>query len=158
MHANDPHSDDNLSQLERRLAGWQPAAAGLDADALLFAAGRASACPPRRRFVWPALACTLTLLSLGLGSWLAVERGERLTLAQELAQRKPVETPQVAPVQPMGNDEPSPASYLVVRDLVTRKGVNALPELAPPRVDGASSPVFDNQSILQVWMRDRLTQ
>lgn len=39
-----PHSDPahDLTDLERRLAGWQPSPAGLDSDRALFAAGRAS--------------------------------------------------------------------------------------------------------------------
>jgi hypothetical protein len=158
MHPNDPHADDDLSRLERRLAGWQPTAAGLDADALLFAVGRAAARPPRSRFVWPALACAMTLVSLGLGGWLVVERGERLTLAAELPQRQPVEPPGVAPTQPASSDEPGLAGYLVVRDLVTQKGLNALPELAPPQADGPPDPASPNKPVLQVWMRDRLTQ
>lgn len=52
-----------------RLSGFTPDAAGLDRDALLFAAGRASARPSRR---WQALAGTLAacqLLTLGLLLW-----------------------------------------------------------------------------------------
>ena len=58
-------SDDPLA---RRLSRFTPAA-GLDRDALLFAAGRASARPNRR---WQALAAALAacqLLTLGLLLW-----------------------------------------------------------------------------------------
>ena len=42
MHP-DPEFPGDLSDLERRLASWQPASAGLNADAMLFAAGQAAA-------------------------------------------------------------------------------------------------------------------
>src|SRR5262249_1888046 len=136
MQANNPHADDNLSELERRLAGWQPTAARLDPDALLFAAGRASVPPPRPAPVWPAVAWALTRPPLGLGGWLAFERGERLTLAAELRGRPPIETPVAGETNAATADEPSLADYLVVRDLVTKKGLDALPDLAAPQPNG----------------------
>ena len=39
MDAQTPRHEDDLSDFERHLAGWQPASDGLDADAMLFAAG-----------------------------------------------------------------------------------------------------------------------
>jgi hypothetical protein len=157
MHANNPHPDDDLSPLERRLAGWQPSAASLDADAVLFAAGRASARPLRGRLVWPALACALSVMSLVLGGWLAVERRERLTLVDAVARQQPMEPPGAAPLLPANSDEPSLAGYLVVRNLVTQKGLGAWPDLAPPQADGPPGPASENKPILQVWMRDSLT-
>lgn len=70
----------NLSELERRLARWRPGADGLDADAMLFAAGRAAG---RRRWTWPALGA-MALLSVGLGAWALHERGERIALSGRL--------------------------------------------------------------------------
>lgn len=67
-HANRP---EDLNDLERRLAAWQPSRDGLDADAVLFAAGRASVQPRPARFVWPALTTLLTALIVVLGVWLA---------------------------------------------------------------------------------------
>jgi hypothetical protein len=158
MHANNPLPDDDLSPLERRLAGWQPCAAGLDADALLFAAGRASAPPPRRPFVWPALAGAMTVVSLVLGGWLAVERGERLMLVAELQRRQPVESPGAAPIPAPTGEELSPAGYLVVRNLVMQNGLDAWPKPTPPQADGPPHPASENKPIPQVWTRDNLTQ
>jgi hypothetical protein len=59
-------SDDPLI---RRLSRFTPDSAGLDRDALLFAAGRASACPNRR---WMALSGALAasqIITLGLFLW-----------------------------------------------------------------------------------------
>jgi hypothetical protein len=154
MHANDPHADD-LSRFEKRLAGWHPTAAGLDADALLFAAGRASARPPRGRLVWPLLACALALVSLGLGGWLAVERGERLALAESLHRQNSATVPDAVANLPTNGDEVSPPGYLVVRNIVTQEGLDAWPK--PPQTIGPPDPAFSNKPIPQVWRRDGLT-
>jgi hypothetical protein len=58
---------DELTPLERQLAACRPSAAGLDADAMLFAAGRAAARPGAARHVWPVLACGFVTVSLALG-------------------------------------------------------------------------------------------
>jgi len=59
MDTNHPCPDGELNDLERRLSAWRPAAEGLDPDAVLFAAGRASVRPGPARFAWPALAACL---------------------------------------------------------------------------------------------------
>ena len=82
-------SDSNLSEFERRLSGWRPASDGLDADAMLFAAGRASVRSPAR-FAWPAIAACLALVVGLLGNRLVNERAENRQL---LAQLQPNEAP-----------------------------------------------------------------
>jgi hypothetical protein len=154
MHANDPHTDDNLSRLENRLAGWQPTAAGLDADALLYAAGRASARPPQSGFVWPVLAGALTFVSLGLGGWLTVERGERLALAESLHRQNSPKVPDAVANLATNSDDCSPPGYLVVRNIVTQEGLDAWPK--PPQNIGPPDPAFSNKPIPQVWRRDGL--
>ncbi len=52
MDANISNSDD-LKELEQRLATWSPAKDGLDPDAMLFAAGRASARHGKTWLAWP---------------------------------------------------------------------------------------------------------
>src|SRR5579872_1055799 len=91
-----PDCPDDLSALEARLSGWEPSAAGLDADAMLFAAGRAAARPGAARYVWPALACCASLVAAALGVWLGAERTERQALAQQLRRQDP------APRSPSG--------------------------------------------------------
>ncbi len=86
MHTHENHSDD-MNDLERRLSAWAPASAGLDADAMLFAAGLAAGRPGPARFVWPALSGLLSVLVVALGAWLTVERSERLHLARQLRQQ-----------------------------------------------------------------------
>src|SRR5438552_19059242 len=96
-----PHPD-NLKDLERRLAACAPATGGLDADAMLFAAGRASARRGAARFVWPALTASLAALVVVLGIRLANERSERLALVQRLRPESPAVLPySPAPMAPM---------------------------------------------------------
>src|SRR5207302_353751 len=82
---NDAFPSDDLSELERRLSGWQPSGADLDADAMLFAAGQGSRQGlARARRLWAALACTMTVLCMGLAAWLVVERTQRQHLESML--------------------------------------------------------------------------
>src|SRR5262245_50294991 len=55
---------EDLTPLEAALARFAPAAARLDRDALMYAAGRASA---GRSWLWPGVATGLAVLSLTLG-------------------------------------------------------------------------------------------
>ncbi len=104
---------DALTDLERRLAGCRPSPAGLDADAMLFAAGRAAAHRRGSRVIWPVIACGFALLSLGLGAALVGERAERLALADRLSGPPAViaetSSPPVVPLSV------PPDSYLAVR-------------------------------------------
>jgi hypothetical protein len=139
---------EDLTALERRLAGCRPATGGLDADAMLFAAGRATA--PRRgsRIVWPAVACGFAFLSLALGAVLMNERSQRLALADRIS-RLPVanvETPAtvVAPSLPL-----APDSYIVMRHMMDQNG-----DAWTARPDNSSGPVPDSAEappILHAW-------
>ena len=77
-------SDSDLNDLERRLANWRPAGDGLGADAMLFAAGRASVRRSPARFAWPAIAAGLILAVGLLSSRLAGERAVNRDLFAQL--------------------------------------------------------------------------
>jgi hypothetical protein len=142
----DPHPDD-LSELERRLATRAPSSAGLDADAMLFAAGRASARPGRARFLWPGLAASLAALAAVLGVWLAVERSERLSLAERLRQPAPTSEPSplTAPSEPPTADEPGPApSSVLAARRALRQGLDAWGPAPVPRDDRPAPPPADS--------------
>jgi hypothetical protein len=155
-----PHRPDDLSSLERRLAACAPAAAGLDADAMLFAAGRASARPGPARFVWPALAACLAGLAVVLGTWLAAERSERLALAQRLRQAPaPVPTPSppsssAAPLEPSTAEEPPPNSLLAAHKALEH-GLDAWPAQPVTRTNTTDPPASASH-VLQVGRPDRL--
>jgi hypothetical protein len=83
MDANLSNPDD-LNELERRLASWAPTPEGLNTDAMLFAAGRASARSSGARLVWPVVSGGLALVVVFLGIRLSAERAERLAMLQEL--------------------------------------------------------------------------
>ena len=78
MDAHTPRHEDELSDFERHLAGWQPAPGGLDADAMLFAAGQAAGQRGRGRLLGPALCVLFAVQGAGLGAWGLSERAERL--------------------------------------------------------------------------------
>jgi hypothetical protein len=111
MDPNTADSDD-LKKLERQLAAWQPASEGLDADAMLFAAGRASARGGKAWLAWPIVSACLAAAVVALGAGLATERSERLALVRQLQQRPH----QVAPAadETPATDAPAPDAYLVL--------------------------------------------
>jgi hypothetical protein len=148
MDAPHPHPDD-VNDVERRLSGWQPAGDGLDTDAMLFAAGRASARRGAGRLAWPAVAGCLAVVTGVLGVWLAAERAERLALVQQLRQQTspPPAIPQAAPPESSPEDGPGATAYWTTRPLLDR-GVdawkeNALTRAGPsPETPGPASPVL----------------
>jgi hypothetical protein len=84
MDIHSSHPDD-LKKLEARLANWKPAPEGLDPEAMLFAAGRASV-RTKARFVWPIVSSCLALTVITLSARLSAERSERLALLREIQQ------------------------------------------------------------------------
>ena len=67
----------DLSELERRLAAWRPAAGALDRDRMLYEAGRAAARADGRVQSWRLATAALVLLAVGLGGLLVHERSQR---------------------------------------------------------------------------------
>lgn len=158
------HSDqpDDVNELERRLSGWLPSREGLDADAVLFAAGRAAVRPGPARFAWPMLTTVLTALVVVLGLWLAAERKESQLLARRLQERqslpavKPLPVPgaQSGPVESPDADEPAPDSYLASRPAL-EKGLDAWPNRVVVQ-SGPADPSLTNPPILRLGQRDSL--
>jgi hypothetical protein len=141
------HPND-LSELERRLVACQPSAAGLDADAMLFAAGRASVRPGRARYLWPALTAGLAAFAMVLGTGWAVERGERLALLVERRNPAPPPTPLPPPAPPEAPTAQQPASTSVLSwHTMLEHGLDDWPPPPPP--DGRSGPSPD-EPVLRV--------
>jgi hypothetical protein len=109
---------DELTSLERQLAACLPSGDGLDADEMLFAAGRVSA--QRANTLWPASACGLAVLSLALGAGWRAERHERTALAARLNLQQftsaVMSLPDLVPAPP----PPGPGSYMFVRRAMER--------------------------------------
>jgi hypothetical protein len=158
------NSSEDLNALERRLSAWKPASEGLDADAVLFAAGRASVRPGPTRFAWPALTVGMTAVSVFLGLCLADERNERLALARWLRERPPSPTANPSPLpaaniareEPLYSDELPPDSYLATRRAL-EKGLDAWPIRAVVR-GGPTEPSVSNPPILRLGQRDALLE
>jgi hypothetical protein len=160
----DKHSynSEDMNELERRLSAWQPNRAGIDADAVLFAAGRASVRSGPARFAWPALTTVLAALAVVLGLCLANERSERLALAHRLRERPPAPavnpSPRaainIAPAEAPAPDEPSPDSYLASRRAL-EMGLDAWPSRAVAR-SGPANPSLANAPVLSLGQREAL--
>lgn len=158
-HSN---SSEDLNALERRLSAWQPSREGLDADAVLFAAGRASVRPSPTRFAWPALTVLMTALSVVLGLSLADERNERLALAYRLrvhplapaVNPAPQPAANIAPEEPLHTDELPSDSYLASRPAL-EQGLDAWPIRAVVR-GGSADPSITHPPILRLGQRDAL--
>jgi hypothetical protein len=163
MDAHSNNSED-LNALERRLCAWEPATEGLDADAVLFAAGRASVRPSSARFLWPALTVLMTGLSVVFCLWLADERNERLALVGRLRERpsapivipspSPADNP--APEEPARSDELPPNSYLASRRAL-EKGLDAWPSRFVVH-SGSMDTSIKNPPILRLGQRDALLE
>jgi DNA-binding transcriptional LysR family regulator len=145
MDANARNPDD-LTDLERRLADWRPDAAGLDPDAMLFAAGRASVRPSPTRFVWPAIAACMTMVALGLGGWAAKERTGRLELARLV--EKP--TPAVPTPVPEPSPEPPPTGSYFAMSRLVRQNPDAFLDRAPTEPGEPVAPSMTGPS-LRAW-------
>jgi hypothetical protein len=133
MDTNSHPVKDDLSDLERRLTGWRPAAQGLQTDAMLFAAGLAAARRGRRRFLAPALCGLLAVLAVGLGAWGLTERAERRVLAERLQRLPPpgASSPTDVAEGPRSPEEPAPADYLSLRRRMEQDPSRWLASLEP---------------------------
>jgi hypothetical protein len=153
MDAPDFPTDD-LNELEQRLAAWRPSTTGLAPDAMLFAAGRASAGGGKAWLVWPLLSGCLALAAIVLGVWVAVERSERRALLQALDQRLPAPGPANSPgpekTRPTG--PPAPDSYLSLRrEWEQLSGDWAIGPAAPGKTP--RRPASAEKPILRAWQR-----
>ena len=117
-------------ELEAALRGLRPASAGVDAVAIAYAAGAASA--RRALFRWRAVAAGL---ALALGASIVVTavqpRASEPTIAQA-PEREPLQAVAAATYPP---ESVGAAAYLRLRDNVLDRGLDALTSPAP------SSPV-----------------
>jgi hypothetical protein len=111
-----PSPSDDMKELECRLSEWRPSTAGLDADGVLFAAGRASVRPAWGRLAWPIVSGCLALLAATFGVGLSQERAARLELTARLRDQKPpvVSAPSFVPepVDAPSTEPPAADSYL----------------------------------------------
>jgi hypothetical protein len=94
-----------MSDLERRLAACRPAAEGLNADAAMFAAGRASARRGPAAFLWPVAFASLALLTVTVTAMWMNEHQERIALASQLRQMLLMATPASLPKPGKASEE-----------------------------------------------------
>jgi hypothetical protein len=143
-----PTHDPALTALERALAGLAPSAEGLNRDALMFAAGRASA---RRGWAWPCAAATAGAAAVLLAALLLLRPNPPAEVRYVEVPVPPVQPDNPAPAAPDESPEPEatpappPASplrpeidYLTLRQQVERWGDAALPRT--PAADEGPAP------------------
>src|SRR4051794_14141697 len=104
-HDHKPQTD--LSEFERKLASLRPDREGLSDDSMLYAAGLAEG--RRGRPAWAATCAALSAVAFSLGTWGAIERNERRSLAAQLEQRptSPINTPTATPESNEGTPSPT---------------------------------------------------
>jgi hypothetical protein len=149
---------DDLNDVERRLKGWPPSTDGLDADAMLFAAGLAAGRPGRNRFLAPALCGLLAALALGLGAWGLTERAERLALASRFVDHGPASNRSAVAAGAVLSEPSSansPESYLNLRRIMEQDPSSWLASLEPtgPQRMGPAPP---QPAIFRAGQRDAL--
>jgi hypothetical protein len=149
-------SEPDLTDIESALAGLVPVPSRLDRDQLMFKAGVASArSAPVRRWVWPSVAAAFALAMISESLVLAIRPGprviERVVVVREPAHAAPAiapsntaklrPTPAATLIDTRSPEPPSFASswvgapdYRRMENLVLRLGLDALPELASPRL------------------------
>ena len=114
--STNPSPAGDLNDLERRLAEWRPATAGLDADRMLFAAGRDSARPGWSRSVLPIVSVCLALVAGLFGVGFAHERAAKLDLIAQLHDTRPSFVPDPNSVPDSSEtpwaETPAASSYL----------------------------------------------
>jgi hypothetical protein len=138
--------DESLSDLERRLAAWRPAPAGIDRDRLLYESGRNAVRSGWRLAAGRLAIAALLLVCVVQGGLLARERGRRHALEVSLVQARAVAAPAIAALADAPPPEfepgppPGPSSYLAL----SRRLVTATAEPSAPGHDatapGASTP------------------
>jgi hypothetical protein len=138
---------DDLTPLEQRLAECHPAATGLDADAMLFAAGRAAAMRAAGpRWPWPAATCCFAVLSLALTAALVGEHSERRALAARLDRLAVLAMSQPGQIPDLS--APAPDSYLAARRSIESGTVESFARSDP----SSFSPVPpDDTPVLRAW-------
>ena len=156
MDAYTPGDQEDLSAVERRLADWQPGTAGLDADAMLFAAGMVTGRAGRRPVALPTLCGLLGIVALGLGIWAATERADRQAIAIRLCEKGPVANPYLLarPITPEHSYEPSPNDYLSTRRLMEQDPNRWLALVQPEILQTGGS--LSEREILTPRQRDRM--
>jgi hypothetical protein len=167
----------DVNDVERVLRTLRPASPQLDRDRLMFLAGQASAgsaaptnaARARPSIFWPSAAAAMTLVSLGLGTTLAlrpsvvIERVVQAPVVQREAVKEdpplpiapPAESPraiaestvtrwEVATAAPRGG-----AEYLRLRDQAIARGIDFVGALSPTGgAAGASSDDTESQQNL----------
>ncbi len=109
----------------RQLSTFTPDGSGLDRDAILFAAGKASVRPSQR---WKALAAVLAASQLASLALLIAMRPEHALLPTDFKQNSPLVWEKPSPQD--SSAKPDSTSYVVLRDRILNAD-GAFPPVEP---------------------------
>jgi hypothetical protein len=156
MDAHPSCREDDLRDIERRLSAWRPGSDGLNADAVLFAAGLAAGRRGRQPLVASVAGVLLIVQAIGLGLWGLTERAGRQALAVRLRQSGAVpgaSTTSTATATPSSTYTPSPEDYYHLRQEAEQDPGRWLASLhgPEPRTAETSPP---EPVILRAGLRD----
>lgn len=154
-----PSSADELNDLERRLSEWRPSAAGLNADQMLFAAGRNSVRPGWGRNASSLVSAGLAVLAIVLGVGLVQEREARRDLLAKFHEQR-------APIDSGPYDVPATSEILAgeaasVRDYVAARSALAQnPDawLEVTKIEPPDGPSLPQRSILKAHSRGEMLE
>jgi hypothetical protein len=113
----------DLNDLERRLTEMRPSGEGLDADKMLFAAGRNSVRGGWSRVAWPLISGSLALTTLALAFGMFHERSERRDLIAKLENQTPAQSgpkPALGTSDVPSSEPPAANSYIVTRKVLSQ--------------------------------------
>ena len=157
MDANIPNNREELNDLERRLSSWRPGVEGLDADAMLYAAGLAAGRAGRQRLFLGTVAALLAMAAVGLGAWALTERAGRLDLAARLHQHDAAPEVKQWTTTVAQSDQPAPVSpfcYFNMRRRMEQESERTL--TSTPSIGSQSMPPPPPTSVLKVGQDLRL--
>ncbi|HEV2970971.1 MAG TPA: hypothetical protein VGY55_13445 [Pirellulales bacterium] len=156
----------DLKPFEAALGALVPAASRVDRDRLMYLAGAAGATIPSparfprlHRAFWPCATAAMALIALGLGGLLAFRQPqERIVYVSHPAAGADQPT---SPFAAQQNEDPEPkiasrsgasdAGYLVLREQVLQRGVDAL-DVPAPSANGANPSDVRNRTLLKEFL------
>lgn len=117
----------DMNDLERRLTNMRPAGDGLNADQMLFAAGRDSVRRGWGRVAWPIACGCLVLASVVLAFGMVHEHSERLELAAKLDRQAPSSPDRAPGTYDAPPTEPSTGNRHLVIGRAIEDGLDSWP-------------------------------
>ena len=146
MDAWESGPENELTDLERRLTRWQPTAAGLNRDRVMYESGRAAARADVKASAALFATAAVVIVSAVLGTMLVRERAARNALEGQIARLGPPPGRITTPIEPPDSHfvlrAPEPESYLALTHRGRTDQLDDVPFERPAPAHGRS-PEFE---------------